>query len=306
MVNNNDLILLKERFGALISSLHDSGVSNEFITYSFIHFDYFDMFERNDLSSFNNASIMNIVENIYQKEPLMSFSSQPITSYFWAGEAYITIMMNYSVPLKQLFIICPLDKMLSFFPLYHEMHDLEICKEILSLRKEISILKTLRNEANISLRQLSILTNIKQSTLVLYEKNNANLFSASASNINKIKDALNISVSCLLEKSSFIPFTTDLFSNNLFRKQFSSIILTYYGFGESISYAIVEDTMSMKAYKDLLKNNDVIVSLSQSIVGLIYLSSNRLVYKILKDNEMLMLYVQTIKNMSPLVDGLIF
>lgn len=296
MVNNYDLRQIKTRFGALLTSLHDTGFTDEYITHSIITNPYFDMFENNDLSNFDNNSVMNIVEKQFNKDPMISFSSNLIAEYIWAGEIYITVMLNYRIPLKQLFVICPLGKMIECFPLYHEMHNIEICKEILKLRKQVSILKHFRSETDMSIRQLSLLSGISQPTLVSYENDNQLLFSASSNNIMKLKEALNIPLSCMQRESTFIPFTSILFDNDSFKKSFITNLLQY-NKCEGKDYVVVNEYQDEKEYKNILKSNGLIVSLCLSFVGTISMSSNRVSYKMLNDKELLLLYSKTIKEL---------
>ena len=296
MVNNYDFRQIKNRFGGLLSSLHDTGFTDEYITHSIITNPFFDMFEKNDLSDFENNSIMQIVTNQFHKDPMIAFSSDPITDYIWAGEIYITIMLNYRIPLKQLFVICPLGKMIEYFPLYHEMHNIEICKIILEQRKTCSILNYFRSISNVSIRKLSFLTGINNATLTLYEKDNDRLFAASNNNILKLAEALNVSLSCLKQESSFIPFTSVLFNNNEFQTLFIKNLFQYNHF-ESEHYFVTFDYLNEKEYKELLKEYKTVVSLYLPFTGIISFISNRVSYKMLSDIELNLLYNKTLKEL---------
>ena len=307
MVNDYDLNNIKNRFGALLSTLHDSGFTDEYITEAIIKKGYFDLFENDNLSEFNDKSLFRIMNEQFNKDAVMSFSSEYITDYIWAGEIFITMMINYSIPLKQLFIICPLDKMLAYFPTFHEMNNIKICDEILKLRKEVNIVKKLRNNINITKHQLSVLTDINEATLTSYEVSNDNLFKASLNNVIKLSKTLGVSLSCLKSQSNFIPFSGYLFSNKEFQTLFVNNLFLYFSVTDTtLKYVVVDSFIDEKEYKNLLNKNEVVVSLFLPFAGIIRKKSNKLKYEILSDNELKNIYQKTVNQFKEKVDGLVF
>ena len=179
------------------------------------------------------------------------------------------------------------------------MNDLEICKKVLSLREEKSVLKLVREYRGLSIRKLSALSGIKETTLNAYEKDNKNLFGASMNNIIKLKDALGVSTSLLVKESSYIPFTSVLFNNKEFRDIFITNLIEYYSHSPNDKYVVVDSFKEEKEYRSLLKEYKYIVSLFlPSFVGIISTNSNKIIYKILTDIELLQLYKKSVYSLD--------
>ena len=174
---SNKLLEAKKRFGLLLYHFIDAGFSYEHIERVVIHDPFFLFFEQNRLDDFLSVPIEDIIENIFHKKVYIDYSKQVAAEIFWAGEMYITLLLNERIPLQRSMIICPILKMISFFNPYHEMNDYHLCKRYLEEEKKASVLKFLMG-GKTSIRKLSFLTAINQRSLTNYLCNDR-LFSAS-------------------------------------------------------------------------------------------------------------------------------
>jgi len=218
MIETVDTQALKNKFGVLLSKLYtNSKMPFDVITQKILIDDYFDFLERQDSGSFLMKSYEEIARDVFKCE--FVFSENLVSEIYWAGQMYMTISLNCQIPLKQLFLICPLEKMVSHFEIYHEMNDQQFVSAFLGDEYKTSILRTLRKKSGLSTRVLSVCSGVAEHTIKYYEKDNSHLFNASFENICGLRRVLNCSESLLKRQSDFIPCCDAFFTNKeLFAK----------------------------------------------------------------------------------------
>jgi len=218
MIETVDTQALKNKFGILLSKLYtNSKLPFDVITQKILIDDYFDFLERQDSGNFLMKSYEEIARDVFKCE--FVFSENLISEIYWAGQMYMTISLNCQIPLKQLFLICPLEKMVSHFEIYHEMNDQQFVSAFLGDEYGASILRTLRKKSGLSARALSVCSGVAEHTIKYYEKDNKHLFNASFENICSLRRVLNCSESLLKRQSDFIPCSDAFFTNKeLFTK----------------------------------------------------------------------------------------
>ena len=235
---------IKEKFGHIISKLfYGAKIDIENINYKILSDDFFDFFEKNDLS-FLGEQYQTIAKQLFNANIINETNNT--NPLYWAGIEYMNICLNLFIPLKQVVLLCPLQEMINHYDIYHEMNDIEILKEFLNNEYKRSILKNARKLRNVTINELSVLTNISSQTLKYYEKSNDNLFNASFINIEKIARALDLSLSIFKRKSSFVYINKNLLENNDYISTLKGIIKKYYNIKENDFIFELKETALIK------------------------------------------------------------
>lgn len=228
MIEFQNFSEIKNRFASLISKLHfSSSLSLDHINHFMIYSDFINLFEKNNINFFINTQLKDLAKKYFNVNFI--FEDNTTNPVYWAGLQYISISFNYLIPLRQLFAICPLPTMVSYFPVYHEMNNLELTKKIINEEYiNNNILRKLRKDKNYTIKELAVLTNIATDTIKGYERTNEAIYNASLNNIIKIANALNVSLDLFYRKSLFIPLSKSIFKDLDFNDIFINNIKEYY------------------------------------------------------------------------------
>ena len=241
MIRFVDVGRFEETFAKMISHFHlDAGLSFEHITGRIIESDYFDFLEKNDwdaLERYDDKSFQAMLREMFGFEFNRELLDD-VGALYWAGEAYIKVFLNYRIPLKQLFLLCPLSKMVQYFSPFHEMSFISFCAHFLQNDYRESILKTIRKSRGYTLAELSLLTRISLATLRYYEQDNERLFKASSDHVSTLSRVLNVDPSLLRRLSYFRPMSRFLFAEPDFSKEFLGRLLDYYDLPQTDRLAI--------------------------------------------------------------------
>jgi len=236
----------KTRFGRLLSFLFNSAnLQIENISSKLVESPFLDMLEENQFSEFLSISYIDALKILFPEAEVKKLDQDSdIGPIYWAGIQYMNIFLNYRIPLRQIFLFCPLDKMIQKYPVYHEMNEIELCKDFMTNEYgKVSILRYFRNKNNLSVRQLSMLINVPEPTLKYLESDNKKVFGASYNTISLLRETLNIDKTFFKDKSEFIPFTYSLLSKEEFAVDVSKVI------GEYIIHDTYPD-IRIRFYKD--------------------------------------------------------
>lgn len=240
---------LKIKFGKLLSYLfHNANLELDNINDRLLTSSFLDMLEENRLNEFISMPFEVMTEQLFPKVEQIFDDNSDIGEVYWTGIQYMSIFLNYRIPLRTLFLLCPLKEMVSKYRIYHEMNEIELCKDFIKdnyLNK--SILKYFRNLKHLSVRELSILSGVAEPTIKYLEDNNNNFYNATNKTLDSICRVLNIDKIFIKRKSSFIPVTYNLLNNKEFVVLLSNVIGEYYFNGDS-------PNLSIKFYKE--KNLD--------------------------------------------------
>lgn len=296
---------VKEKFALLISKLNEAGFLLDYINDTIIKSPFFDCFENNDLQDFMTLSFETITEKVFGKEVAYSYNHNHVNPYYWAGLNVMNIMMNYKIPLKRLLIVMPLKEIVDCFDLFHEMNEIQFCEYYVKIEKERNVLKTLRNEFDLSLSKISFLTELKPSLLNLIDKSNETLFSTSFRNLNRLSDLFNVSIDVFKKESNYLPYSSFMIRGNDLKPILLKNMLKYYGFNETSKLITVDGYLSDKEIRDLLSINEVVVDLSNPF-GVIYISSRRIVRKYMINSEFAFIYKKSIEELKTQVNALLF
>ena len=241
MIRFVDLTRFEETFATMLSSFHvDAGLSLDHISQKIIETDYFDFLEKNDWDAFDaycarpyQAMLKDLFRFDFNRE--LSFEKGAV---YWAGLTYMKAFLNYRIPLKQLFLLCPLQQMVRYFDPYHEMNFLRICEKLLHEDCRQSILKSLRKGRKITVPQLSFLTGISKATLLYYELDNDHLFKASSDNVLTLARILKTNPSIFYRRSFFNPISRFLLRDPEYANSLLAMLCAYYGLTQSEGLAV--------------------------------------------------------------------
>ena len=219
---------MKRKFAKLLSALyHSASIELANISDKFTYGNYFDSLENNILDNFSKP-IDTIVYDLF-KAPLLIDDIQDIGPIYWSGIQYMNLFLNYSIPIRTLFLVCPLDQMVAHYNIYHEISEIQFCEMFLKTYYSKPLLKLLRKEKRLTVAELATLTNISIPTINYYEANNNNLFNASHKNISEISKVLGVSEIFFRKESDFVPISEFLNQEIDFVRCFSKITNSYFG-----------------------------------------------------------------------------
>ena len=122
MIHDISSNALQERFARLLNFLYlDASISIDNLEYLLINNPYFDFLEDDkEAEIFFKSSAEQIYEKIFDSRCPYSQSFKYDSNLYWSSMAYIVILQEDAIPLRQLFIQCPLKEMMSLFETYHE------------------------------------------------------------------------------------------------------------------------------------------------------------------------------------------
>ena len=219
MIKFIDTYALKKKFATFLSQSYYSGfLTLQQINEAMIFDKRMNFLEDENIEWFMNTQIDSLESDLFGID--LFFVTNDTNPVYWAGLQYISISLNGNIPLNQLFLLCPLDEMVSHYNIYHEMNTILLYEEFISNEYQRSIVKRVREERNLTVKELSLLTNISINTLKYYEKSNKNLFNSTMNNISSLAFSLKVDISLLKQESNFIPLSLFLcndkdFLNNL-------------------------------------------------------------------------------------------
>ena len=297
--------LVKEKFALLISKLHRADLLADYINDRMIYSSFFDCFEKNDLEDFMSLSFESITKEVFKKEVIYDYSLNYIDAYYWAGLNIMNIMMNLEIPLKRILTIMPLKEIVGAYTIYHEMHPEQFLHHYAELENERSLLKLLRNEAGLSIAEISFLTGIKTTLLRVLDYSNAALFSTSFSNLTKLSVLFHQSIDVFKKKSTFVAFSESVLRSKTFEPILIHNILAYHGMEDGINFTVIYEYLDDKKCRALLKDYKVIVDLFDPY-GVIYIVSNRIFKKYFSAEEFAFIYKASIERLRYQIDDIVF
>lgn len=123
---------------------------------------------------------------------------------FWCGEVYCYIYRKINKPMSYILLKMPFDKLINFYPLYHEMDYSEILNVFLEESEKHSILSLLCGIKGYSLPHLSKITGISLSTLKKYSSADEYLYKASFQKIYTLLSVFDVDSSIFVEQRNSI------------------------------------------------------------------------------------------------------
>lgn len=283
MESNFDPILCKKKFGVLFSRLHQMGFQDEHISRCLLEHPFLDGLERNEIETFRKTSVEDIARTVFQKENAFIDPSAPfIGEYYWAGEAYFSLLYQKHIPLRRSLVLYPLSKMVASFPLYHEMSFASFASDYQKVEEKTSLLGLLRKKKGLSLRELSLLTGIKEATLRSYCDNEV-LYHASYQNIMMLSSALETKEETFKQRSSFCLLSYEGLHEPSFLKRFHQELNAYIGVDKDIP--LVTGPLNEKEIREIAKQHPFFY-----LTDFAYIKyRSKVLYRFFSDSEVLLL-----------------
>ena len=143
-------------------------------------------------------SSIELLSIILNEPPFEIFVNEAASPEYWAGWIYAYAQVNLKKSYRTLFIAFPYDELLlNYFP-YHEMdinHIINIFKKRLT---KYSSLKEARTRIGLSRHDLSLLSDVSESTIKSYESNKRDIRKAQADTVLALARALRVTVDYLI------------------------------------------------------------------------------------------------------------
>ena len=253
MLNYIDIYELKNKFATFLCKLHFcSHIDLNVISHNLAYSGFFSYFEKNTIEDFINKKDEELAKELFGQGTSFTTEEYYNPALYWCGLQYISLSLNLDIPLPRVFLLCPINEMIEYFNVYHEMNNIEFIKVFRKSISKKSILKLLRKNRNLTVRKLSLLTSISEMTIKYYEKDNERLFKASYENISKFIRVLEINEWLIQEKSNFLPLSINTYKN----QQLKNNILLY--FAKYLDCENKENIVYSEDYKNIeLKENSL-------------------------------------------------
>ena len=206
----------REWFGMLLSDLYQFGLPTKWIGFNLALSSFLRPLEENDFDIVEKRLGYQVAKDVFGKEVWNMYPEKDVAELVWAGYSYIAIHLNTNIPLRTLLLQLDLEEMLTLYPVFHEMNEIEIVKEYKIRFASRSVLRKLRQWKRYSVSELSATTGIKARTIIYYEESAEHLAGASYETTASLAKALNVDDALFLTKSQSVPMSYSLFASDEF------------------------------------------------------------------------------------------
>ena len=121
----------------------------------------------------------------------------PYDVFGWMGQIYIHLFLAKQVTFEALFYLLPISRLMSMYPIYHEMSVSQI-DDYLNEQYKYTMLDIIMKDRKISNNQLSKLTNISISTINALRYNVRDISKLEAQKLLTIAQSLDVKIETLL------------------------------------------------------------------------------------------------------------
>ena len=183
--------------GYIISRAINEKYATPFIERTIAYSLPFIEFEKSNITRIAFSSMESIYQELFPKKENMQFVYNPYDEFGWVGYTYIRLFFDLRVTFELLFIIIPIDELLSMYHLYHEMDYTQTLMFVKSKIKH-SYLDNVMINRQLSSKDVSSMTNISYSTIKSLRYGIRDINKYEAYSLLKIAIALNVRVETLL------------------------------------------------------------------------------------------------------------
>ena len=142
--------------------------------------------EEDKYDEYLNKDIVDIFFDITYFQVKTDTSYGIYNDAYWCGYEYFELHKKNHKPFSFIFLKLPLEKMLSLYPVYHEMDFSNLEEYFNSIDRNKTILRALCEQRKCSLTELSLKTGISKATLSKYNASDDALYKGSLEIIYKI------------------------------------------------------------------------------------------------------------------------
>lgn len=154
----------KEVFCYLLERAVDEEYSFSYIEYTISHSRMVNEFEESNVTLIAFSSLEKIYQEIFPFKENNNFKHNIYGKFGWISDAYINLFLNLNITFETMFIIFPLEEMLSLYKIYHEMS----FSKLIDLKNEkvpYTYLDNIMKYRNISTNELATKSGIPFSTI---------------------------------------------------------------------------------------------------------------------------------------------
>ena len=251
MISANDV----NKFSNLLSNIFFYGFSHAFslisIEEKLLNAKCIRDLENGDASFLIRQTTEEIVSELYDRFVDEKELLKTNVISLWLGDLYSKLFFSFNKSFSFLFLYLPITKAIDMFPLYHEMDFSQSLNHFETLIKENSILSLLLKKHEMTINQLSVLTQINRNTILSYTRDNEFIYNAKFESVFKISQIFNENINLFVRKIN--NFTnSEMFdfdrTNPLYRLYLGHLIASYFDYEISAENYVVD--------KEILKSKD--------------------------------------------------
>ena len=188
-------------------AINDCKFKSDWIATLFVTSGYAEQFERGNPAILAGMSGVELAKRVIEKTyankelPSPTFSSDKSPEY-WAGWALAEYQWFTGRRFKDIFEYAPLSKIISMYPLYHEMDISQFIEAMDALYASIhrdTKLKRIRESRGLSQAELATLSGVKLRSIQMYEQKGNDIDKAQAQTLYKLSRVLGCCIEDLLE-----------------------------------------------------------------------------------------------------------
>lgn len=188
-------------------TINDCKFKSDWIAMLFVNSGYAEQFERGNpaiLAGMSGVELAKcVIDKTYANKALPSptFSSDKSPEY-WAGWALAEYQWYTGRRFKDIFERTPLSKIISMYPLYHEMDISQFVEAMNKFYAKIDCdtkLKRIRESRGLSQSELATLSGVKLRSIQMYEQKGNDIDKAQAQTLYKLSRVLGCDIEDLLE-----------------------------------------------------------------------------------------------------------
>jgi hypothetical protein len=269
-----DVEELKKKFGWLISYLsQDVGLSNQGIDSLIFSHPFFDFLEEGNANLLLDSTMEEIGKLLFPQAKAVPALAEEDPTLAWTGRTALSVALHYSLPLKSVFLRCPLSDFLSLYHPYHEMADDRLYSKWDDIVSSTRLLSLLLKRTNQNERKLALLSGVGLETLRKAAISDSAYYAMKSQSVLSIASFLKASISLFRERSSFDYLESFYFSSSdflpLLAKSYLSLLPPRYRFladeiflkGEKPASCLflVDDFLSKEEKKELLKSSSFVL-----------------------------------------------
>ncbi len=206
--NESYLSNAKDRLSQFFDyTINDCEMKSDWIAMLFVNSGYAEQFERGNPAILAGMSGIELAKCVIDKTyankelPSPTFSNDKSPEY-WAGWALAEYQWYTGRRFKDIFEYAPLSKIISMYPLYHEMDISQFIEAMDKFYVEIDCdtkLKRIRESRGLSQSELATLSGVKLRSIQMYEQKGNDIDKAQAQTLYKLSRVLGCYIEDLLE-----------------------------------------------------------------------------------------------------------
>ena len=227
-MNTIDLSAVKSKFGSFLSfACLQCQMKPDILSVQIARKPFFDFLERNNASSFLGATNESLCFSIFGAN-VINGSDHFLNDVRYAGECYISVSVALSMPLRKLFLLYPLDKMLALYPTFHEMGPFRIIERVKEDLEGKTAFSVLLDESKLNLNSLAKLLRCRRDSLTLLKEDPNHEKKLSQKTISALSELLQADP-VFFSSSSFCPYSLSLWDDERFVRIFKKNLSSFLG-----------------------------------------------------------------------------